>query len=67
MSLVRLPCFFNRVQRIERYSTTSSKKIKKWIIVHLFNEEEEEEEEPYLQCMFNLCMTIVRLPVPFNY
>ena len=25
MGLVRLPCFFNRVQRIERYSTTSSK------------------------------------------
>ena len=30
MGLVRLPCFFNCVQRIERYSTTSSKMIKKW-------------------------------------
>ena len=30
MGLVRLPCFFNRVQRIEKYSTTSSKMIKKW-------------------------------------
>jgi hypothetical protein len=28
--LVRLPCFFNCAQRIERYSTTSSKMIKKW-------------------------------------
>jgi hypothetical protein len=28
MGLVRLSCFFNRVQRIERYSTTSSKMIK---------------------------------------
>ena len=30
MGLVRLPCFFNCVQRIEKYSTTSSKMIKVW-------------------------------------
>ena len=30
MGMVRLPCFFNCVQRIEKYSTTSSKMIKKW-------------------------------------
>ena len=30
MGLVRLPCFFYCVQRIEKYSTTSSKMIKKW-------------------------------------
>jgi hypothetical protein len=32
MGLVRLPCFFNCVQRIEKYSTTSSKMIKVWNI-----------------------------------
>jgi hypothetical protein len=34
MGLVRLPCFFNRVQRVERYSTTSSKMIKNGIGDH---------------------------------
>ena len=37
MGLVRLPCFFNCVQRIEKYSTTSSKMIKKWNGGHFFN------------------------------
>jgi hypothetical protein len=37
MGLVRLPCFFNRVQRIEKYSTTSSKMIKKWKLVVIFS------------------------------
>jgi hypothetical protein len=36
MGLVRLPCFFNCVQRIEKYSTTSSKMIKNGIGGHFF-------------------------------
>ena len=61
MGLVRLPCFFNCVQRIERYSTTSSKMIKKWNwwSFHI----SEEEEEPYLRvkCMFVRCPTYLHL------
>ena len=33
MGLVRLPCFFNCLQRIERYSTTSSKMIKRLVVI----------------------------------
>jgi hypothetical protein len=37
MGLVRLPCFFNCVQRIKKYSTTSSKMIKKMELVVIYS------------------------------
>ena len=36
MGLVRLPCFFNCVQRVERYSTTSSKMIMELVVIFRF-------------------------------
>jgi len=46
MGLVRLPCFFNSVQRIERYSTTSSKMIKNGIGGHLFSNSKPWKQAP---------------------
>jgi hypothetical protein len=52
MGLVRLPCFFNRVQRIERYSTTSSKMIKKGKLVVISHNSKPWKQAPELTAKF---------------